>query len=156
MENLNEAHRGGGFCLSKAGLARNATTATAIDIAAPNGAGVDYCIGGALYHKADAAAIALSAHAAQPADTTCLYLVCLDSNRNLSSVKGGDVKNVDLANKAAVIHFPGVPADKCAIGVIKVKTVAVTFTARTTALNASGVTATFTDLFAVPTAPLAS
>ena len=156
MENLNEAHRGGGFCLSKAGLARNVTTATAIDIAAPNGAGVDYCIGGALYHKADAAAIALSTHAAQPADTTCLYLVCLDSNGNLSSVKGGDVKNVDLANKAAVIHFPGVPAGKCAIGVIKVKTVAVTFTAGTTALNASGVTATFTDQFAVPTAPLAS
>ena len=156
MENLNEAHRGGGFCLSKAGLARNVTTATAIDIAAPNGAGVDYCIGGALYHKADAAAIALSAHAAQPTDTTCLYLVCLDSTGALSSVKGDDVKNVDLANKAAVIHFPGVPAGKCAIGVIKIKTVAVTFTARTTALNASGVTATFTDLFAVPTAPLAS
>lgn len=156
MENLNEAHRGGGFCLSKAGLARNATTATAIDIAAPNGAGVDYCIGGALYHKADAAAIVLSAHAAQSADTTCLYLVCLDSTGALSSVKGNDVKNVDLANKAAVIHFPGVPAGKCAIGVIKVKTVAVTFTAGTTALNASGVTATFTDLFAVPAAPLAS
>lgn len=156
MENLNEAHRGGGFCLSKAGLARNATTATAIDIAAPNGAGVDYCIGGALYHKADAAAIVLGAHAAQSADTTCLYLVCLDSTGALSSVKGDDVKNVDLANKAAVIHFPGVPAGKCAIGVIKIKTVAVTFTARTTALNASGVTATFTDLFAVPTAPLAS
>ena len=156
MENLNEAHRGGGFCLSKAGLARNATTATAIDIAAPNGAGIDYCIGGALYHKADAAAITLNTHTTQPADTTCLYLVCLDSNGNSSSVKGDDVKNVDLANKAAVIHFPGVPAGKCAIGVIKIKTVAVTFTARTTALNASGVTATFTDLFAVPTAPLAS
>lgn len=156
MENLNEAHRGGVFCLSKAGLARNATTATAIDIAAPNGAGVDYCIGGALYHKADAAAIVLSAHAAQSADTTCLYLVCLDSTGALSSVKGNDVKNVDLANKAAVIYFPGVPAGKCAIGVIKVKTVAVTFTAGTTALNASGVTATFTDLFAVPTAPLAA
>lgn len=156
MENLNEAHRGGTFCLSKAGLARNSTTASKVDIAAPNGAGVDYCIGGSLYHKADDTAIDLDAQPTQEADTTCLYLVCLDSTGSLSSVKGNDVKNVDLANKAAVIHFPGVPAGKCAIGVIKVKTVAVTFTAGTTALNASGVTATFTDLFAVPTAPLAS
>ena len=156
MENLNEAHRGGGFCLSKAGLARNSSTASKVDIAAPNGAGVDYCIGGALYHKADTASIALGAQPTQSDDTTCLYLVCLDSTGALSSVKGNDVKNVDLANGAGVIHYPAVPAGKCAIGVIKVKTVAVTFTAGTTALNASGVTATFTDLFAVPTAPLAS
>lgn len=156
MENLNEAHRGGTFCLSKAGLAQNATTEETVDIAAPNGAGVDYCIGGSLYHKADDTAIELDAQPTQEADTTCLYLVCLDTAGAVSTVKGKDVKNTDIANGAGVIYFPDVPAGKCAIGSIKINTVAVTFTAGTTALNASGVTATFTDLFAVPTAPLAS
>lgn len=156
MENLNEAHRGGTFCLSKAGLARNSTTASKVDIAAPNGAGVDYCIGGSLYHKADDTAIELDAQPTQEKDTTCLYLVCLDTAGAVSTVKGKDVKNTDIANGAGVIYFPDVPAGKCAIGAIKIKTVAVTFTAGTTALNATGVTATFIDLFAVPTAPLAS
>ena len=152
MENLNEAHRGGTFCLSKAGLAINATTKTNIGIAAPNGAGVDYCIGGALYHKADTASIALGAQPTQAADTTCLYLVCLDAAGTVSVVKGKDV-----VNGSGVIYYPDVPAGKCAIGVIKVKTTAaVTFTGGTTAFDATGVTATFTDLFAVPTAPLAS
>ena len=151
MENLNEAHRGGTFCLSKAGLAGNASTKTNIVIAAPNGAGVDYCISGALYHKADTASIALGAQPTQAADTTCLYLVCLNAAGTVSVVKGKDV-----ANGSGVIHYPAVPAGNCAIGSIKVKTVAVTFTGGTTALDATGVTATFTDLFAVPTAPLAS
>ena len=151
MENLNEAHRGGTFCLSKAGLAVNASTKTNIVIAAPNGAGVDYCIGGALYHKADTASIALGAQPTQAANTTCLYLVCLDAAGTVSVVKGKDV-----ANGSGVIHYPAVPAGNCAIGSIKVKTVAVTFTGGTTGLDATGVTATFTDLFAVPTAPLAS
>ena len=156
MENLNEAHRGGTFCMSKAGLAINATTKTNIGIAAPNGAGVDYCIGGALYYKADTASIALGAQPTQAADTTCLYLVCLGAEGALSVVKGKDTRNVDVADGAGVIHYPAVPAGKCAIGAIKVKTVAVAFTGGTTALDAAGITATFTDLFAVPTAPLAS
>ena len=154
MQNLNEAHRGGTFCLSKAGLAGNSTTKTHIDIAAPNGAGVDYCIGGALYHVADtsSASIDLGDQPTQAADTTCLYLVCLDAAGTVSVVKGKDV-----ANGSGVIHYPAVPAGNCAIGSIKVKTAAsATFTGGTTALDATGVTATFTDLFAVPTAPLAS
>ena len=152
MQNLNEAHRGGTFCLSKAGLAGNSSTKANIVIAAPNGAGVDYCIGGALYHKADTASIALGAQPTQAANTTCLYLVCLDAAGTVSVVKGKDV-----ANGSGVIHYPAVPAGMCAIGAIKVKTAAaVTFTGGTTNLDATGVTATFTDLFAVPTAPLAS
>lgn len=154
MQNLNEAHRGGTFCLSKAGLAGNSTTKTHINIAAPNGAGVDYCIGGALYHMADTAStpVALGAQPTQAADTTCLYLVCLDAAGTPSVVKGKDV-----VNGSGVIYYPDVPAGMCAIGAIKVKTAAaVTFTGGTTELDATGVTATFTDLFAVPTAPLAS
>ena len=155
MENLNEAHRGGTFCLSKAKLAQGTTT-NQIAIASPNGAGVDYAIGGILYHKPDVASVAMPAADEQAADTTCLYLVYLDSAGTLGTAKGEDVKNTDIANGAGAIHYPAVPAGKCTIGAIKIKTVGVTFTAGTTALNASGVTATFTDLFAVPTAPLAS
>ena len=40
--NLNDNNRGGTFCLSNAGLAIG-STASQIAIAAPNGAGVDYC-----------------------------------------------------------------------------------------------------------------
>lgn len=155
MENLNETSRGGTFCLSKAGLGKG-TTGKQIAIASPNGAGVDYAIGGILYHKADAASAAIPAAGEQAADTTCLYLVCLDSAGALGTAKGKDVKNTDIANNAGAIHYPAVPAGGCAIGAIKIKTVAVTFTAGTTAFDAAGVTATFSDLFAVPAAPLAA
>ena len=63
--NLSDNNRGGTFCLSKAGLAIG-STASQIAIAAPNGAGVDYCIKGVLYHKADAATAAITAAAARP------------------------------------------------------------------------------------------
>ena len=55
--NLNDNNRGGTFCLSNAGLAIG-STASQIAIAAPNGAGVDYCIKGISYYKADAATAA--------------------------------------------------------------------------------------------------
>ena len=48
--NLNDNNRGGTFCLSNAGLAIG-STASQIAIAAPNGAGVDYCIKGISYYK---------------------------------------------------------------------------------------------------------
>ena len=51
MLNLSELIKGGTLCLSKAGLVKGSTST--ISIAAPNGAGVDFAIGGLLYHKAD-------------------------------------------------------------------------------------------------------
>lgn len=154
--NLNEEPRGGTFCLSKAGLGIGGT-ASGVSIASPNGAGVDYCIGGILYSKLDAATVAITAATTQALLTKCLYLVCLDSAGALTTIKGTDVLVSDLTNGSRVLTWPDVPAGKCAIGAVKITLAnAATFTAGTTLLNATDVTATYYDLFAVPTAPLAS
>lgn len=154
MMNMNEAHKGGNFCLSKAGLGIG-STATQVAIAAPNGAGVDYCIQGIAYHKADAASVAITAAAAQPVLTTCLYLVCLDAAGTLSTVKGENVLNADLTAGTKVLQWPVPTAGTCPIGCVKVKCEnAATFTAGTTELSASDVTDTYYDLFSIPAAPL--
>lgn len=148
--------RGFTGALSTAGLGIG-STATQVSLAAPNGAGTDYAIAGIAYHKADAASVAITAATAQAADTTCLYLVCLDSGGTLSTVKGDDVLNTALDAGTTVLHWPAQPANLCAIGAIKVKTVAVTFTAGTTNLSAAGVTDTYYNFAAgMPIAPLAS
>ena len=148
--------RGFTGALSRAGLGIG-STASQVSLAAPNGAGTDYAIGGIAYHKADAASVAITAAPAQAADTTCLYLVCLDSGGTLSTVKGDDVLNTALNAGTAVIHWPIQPKGLCAIGAVKVKTVGVTFTAGTTNLNAAGVTATYYNFAAgMPHVPLAS
>lgn len=152
----HQDQRGFTGALSSAGLAIG-STASQVAIAAPNGAGVDFAIGGLAYHKADAASVAITAATAQAADTTCLYLVCLDSGGTLSTVKGTAVLNTDLTAGTKVVHWPTQPAGLCAIGAFKMKTVAVTFTAGTTNLNAAGCTATYYNFAAgLPIAPLAS
>jgi hypothetical protein len=154
MENLNEAHRGGTFCLSKAGLAIGSTKSQ-VAISAPNGAGVDFCINGIAYHKADAASSAITAAAAQPVLTTCIYLVCLSTNGTVSTVKGADVLNADLDSGTKVLQWPTPVAGTCPIGAVKVKcAVAATFTAGTTEFDAANLTTTYYDLFAIPSAPL--
>ena len=152
--NLSDNNRGGTFCLSKAGLAVGGTS-TGVAIAAPNGAGVDYCIDGVLYHKADAATVAITAAAVQPVLTTCLYLVCLNSSGTLSTVKGRAVLNADLVAGTDVLEWPEPTAGTCPIGAIKVKCESsATFTAGTTGLDAANITDTYYDLFTVPTEPL--
>ena len=152
--NLTDNNRGGTFCLSSAGLAIGSTKSQ-VAIAAPNGAGVDFCIGGVMYHKADAASSAITAAAVQPVLTTCLYLVCLNSSGTVSTVKGTAVLNAALAAGAAVLEWPTPAAGTCPIGALKVKCEnAATFTANTTLHDATGVTVTYYNLFTVPTAPL--
>lgn len=154
MINLNEAHKGGTFCLSKAGLAIGSTKSQ-VAIAAPNGAGIDYCINGLMYHKGDAASSAITAATAQPVLTTCIYLIQLDTSGTVSSVKGDDVLNADLVAGTKVLQWPKPTDGKCAIGAVKVKVEGTaTFTAGTTLFDATNVTATYYDFFAVPTAPL--
>ena len=155
MYNLNEIVKGGTFCLSKAGLKIGNGDAKDVDIAAPNGAGVDFCINGVLYHKADAADIPLTVHAAQAALTTCIYLVCLNASGTLSSVKGTEVLTAELTAGNKVLQFPAPVADTCPIGYVKVATAAATtFTTGTTELSAAGITDTYVDLFAIPVSPL--
>lgn len=142
--------------LSNAGLGIG-STASQVSLAAPNGAGTDYGIHGFSYHKADAASVAITAATAQAADTTCLYLVCLDSAGTLSTVKGSEVLNTALVAGTKVLQWPTKPANLCAIGAFKMKTVGVTFTAATTNLNAAGCTATYYNFASgMPNAPLAS
>jgi len=146
--NLNDITRGGTFCLSKAGLGIGSTEKQ-VSIAAPNGAGVDYCIKGIMYHKADAATVAITAGDVQPVLTTALYVVCLNSAGTLSTVKGGE------ALSGGILHWPEIDEDLCPIGAIKVALAdAATFTPGTTDLDASDVTATYYDFFAMPVAPL--
>jgi hypothetical protein len=153
MWNLSELAKGGTLCLSKAGL--HAGTTSTLDIAAPNGAGVDFVIGGKLYHKADTNTITVNACTIQPALYSCLYLVQLDTDGALTVVKGTQVLTDDLGRVA--LHWPEPTAGKCVIGAFRIDTaLGYTFTAGTTAIGTTGVTATFYDLLAVPDAPQAA
>jgi len=155
--NLNELARGGTVCLSKAGLIKHTGSVATITIAAPNGAGVDFAINGILYHKADTTNIALTAAAVQPVLTKCLYAVCLDSSGTLSTVKGTAQLTADLTAGTKVLAWPTPTVDTCCIGALKIQcAVAATFTAGTTLLDASDLTVTYYDLFAVPVSPLTS
>ena len=152
--NLNDNNRGGTFCLSNAGLAIG-STASQIAIAAPNGAGVDYCIKGISYYKADAATAAITAAGTQAVLTTCLYVICLNAAGTVSSVKGREVLNADLAAGTDVLEWPEVDEDVCPIGVVKVKCESTaTFTAGTTLFSAANVTDTYYNLFTIPSEPL--
>ena len=129
-----------------------------VAIAAPNGAGIDFCIDGIAYHKADAATdLPLTAAPAQGLLTKCLYLICIDSGGNVTSVKGDSALTADLVAGNDVLKWPALPAGKAPIGAVKMAvTTTYNFTAGTTALDATGCTATYYNLFSVPTAPLTS
>ncbi len=150
--NLNEDVRGGTFCLSKAGLGIG-STASGVKIAAPAGSGINYTINGICYYKVSTATIAITAAAAQAADTTCLYLVCLNAAGTLSTVKGTEVDTDEFIAGNAPLEWPHPVADTCPIGAIKVATTAA-FVAGTTLLSADAVTDTYYDLLTVPVAPL--
>lgn len=159
MDNMNNGIRGGTFCMSKAGLAIGDGAKTGTNsFAAPNGAGVDYCIDGIMYHKADAATVApFTAATAQGLLTKCLYLVCIDSAGTITTVKGTPQLTADLTAGTKVLQWPVPTAGTCPVGAVKIAvTTSYNFTAGTTALDATGVTATYYDFFAVPTAPLTS
>lgn len=156
MLNLSELVRGGTVCLSKAGIKIGNSDAKDLDIAAPNGAGVDYAINGIAYHKADAADIAITAATAQAELTSCLYLVCLNSSGTLSTVKGTEVTTADIG-VTKVLDWPSPAANTCPIAAVRVDTAeGYTFTAGTTNFSATGITDTYYDLFAVPDQPLRS
>ena len=156
MHQTFELERGGSFCLSKAGLAEGTNAAT-IQIAAPNGAGVDYCINGLMYHKADANNIAMNALAVQAVSTKCLYAVQLDAAGAVSLVKGDEELTADITAGNRVLHWPAPVEDRCVLGYILIETDdSNTFTSGTTDLSATGITATFIDVLAAPAAPRTS
>jgi len=145
------------MCLSKAGLKIGNSDTKDVDIAAPNGAGVDFCINGVLYHKADAADIALTAGHTIEDDEYAIILVLLDADGDLTSVMGDTASLAGVTAGPEQIHFPTPTADTCPIGYIKVlNETGSDFVSGTTALDTSGITDTYVDLFSVPVSPLTS
>jgi hypothetical protein len=162
MENFNNGTKGGNFCMSKAALAIGDGSKLGVAIASTVGTGMDYCIDGILYNKADAATdLPLSADDAQGLLTKCLYLICIDSAGAVTSVQGTPVLTADLTAGNEVLKWPELPADKAPIGAVKIQTTGTqNFTPGTTALDAGSgandITATYYDLFSVPVEPLTS
>lgn len=157
----------GSRCLTKATLAINAASAATVKTTGAT----SYTINGVFYtkaalaaqsfavtHREDGSAVtATDAAYVQPAETTVIYLVCLNAVGAVAVVQGGYAGQAVLyANdKSKVLTsdggVPEIPAGYIAIGAVKVATAAATtFTPGTTALDAAGVTATYFDLSMVP------
>lgn len=156
--NLNEEGKGGTFCMSKAGLAIGDGAKTGIALASVVGTGTDFCIDGILYNKADSATnVPFTADVIQPVLTKCLYLVSINSAGTIATTKGKAVLTADLVAGVAVLKWPDLPANSAPLGGVKIAcALAATFTAGTTALDATNVTATYYDLFNVPSGNLTS
>ncbi len=155
--NMSELPVGGTMCHSSAGLAIGSGDAKDLDIAAPNGAGVDYSINGISYHKADAADIAITAHTVQAVSTSCMYLVCLNTSGTLSTVKGTEVLTASITAGTDVLQWPQPVVDTCPIGGVRVDTNgSTTFTGGTTDFSAAGVTDTYYNIMLVPDEPFRS
>lgn len=154
-------------CMTKITLAINAASAATVKT---TGA-INYTIGGIFYtaaalsnkaitvtHRADGSAVtANDAAYVQPAETTVVYVLALNAAGTLAVVQGSYAgQSITFsADKSRVITgtgaIPALPAGYCPIGAIKVKTAAATtFTPATTALDAAGLTVTFSDLSQLP------
>ena len=155
QDTLGFSGQSGAF--SKAGLTEGTTSAT-IQIAAANGAGVDFGIDGNAYHKADTNNITVTAHAIQAVSTSCLYLVQINSAGTVSTKKGNTVLTADLGVIGGSLQWPIPDADSVALGGYKVAlNASTTFTNATTDLGAAGVTDTYYDfLGGIPLAPQTS
>jgi len=155
MINLSEIVRGGTFCLSKAGLAIGSDTAK-VKIAAPNGAGVDFSIGGKLYHKADTADCFTLSGTDVTALYSCIFVLGLDKDGTAHAAHGVEVLTANVAAGLAQLTFPESDSDVCPIGYLRVDAGASLFDPGTTALSGGTVTATYVDCFAIPDAPIVS
>ncbi len=153
--NLSNFTTGGTFCLSKAGLAEGTNAAT-IKTAAPNGAGIDFCIGGVLYHLADGDNIAMTACDVQADLTTCLYTISVGATGTVTTTKGTEVLTAQLGDGNSNISWPTPSVAGAVIGGIKVVTSGATFTSGTTDLGAGTVTDTYYDFFCLPGTVVAS
>jgi hypothetical protein len=136
----------GNRCLNFVGLVIGSGTTSAVNYDA-----FDFIIGGRAYEQAagvDEALTVLDYYGTtnvQAADTTCFYLVVIDAAGVEYTIKGKDDETTEL---------PGVPDGYALMGIIKIVTVAVTFTIGTTAFDAAGITDTFYDYIHAPvTAP---
>lgn len=151
MDNL-KLSQGGSFALTAGGLAEG-TNANTYQTANT----ITYVTDGVFRSKGATNNVAFSAgHATVPVSSSCLYLVCLDSGGNFSTVAGRAVPTADVTAGFRALEWPAPPVgDIAVVGAIRVDTNAsATFTPGSVDLSASGITDVFYDLFAVPTRPL--
>jgi len=157
MFNLNgEQARGGTLCLSKAGLQLGSTSDLGIDIAAPNGNGVDFCINGVMHHAADADSDLVTAGQTIADGYSAIILVCMSSASTpvMTSVLGTAVLTADLTAEACACHYPAPTVGTCPIGALYVMNASGSdFVTGTTEFDATDITTQYIDLFAVPAAP---
>ena len=150
MLNLSEIVKGGTLCLSKAGLAIGGTTSKA-RTNAPNGAGIDFAVGGKLYHIADADDNITFTAKTVTALYSCVFTICALVGGTLSTVAGTLVLTTSVAAGTPLL-VPEATAGTCPIGYIRVDAGTSVFTAGTTALTGGTVTVTYVDCFALPDA----
>jgi len=146
-----EVPKGLTACLSKAGLARG-TTNTELATAAPNGAGIDFVINGIAYNMLDDASTASipGALTTQAALTQCLYLFQVNAGGTMLVTKGEEKLTTRLYATGTLaqeaLEWPAPTATYCPVGGYRIALAgAATYTAGTTNLNATNVTATFYD-----------
>jgi hypothetical protein len=154
MLNLSELVRGGTFCLSKAGLAIAGTTSK-VKTAAPNGAGVDFAIGGKLYHLVDTDNFWTLSGADITALHSCIFVLGVDKDGTMHIAKGTEQLTTDVT-AGTPLEFPVIDSDVCALGYIRIDAGASLFDPGTTALTGGTVTVTYVDCFAIPDAPIVS
>ena len=129
----------GNMCFGAAGLAEGTNANT---IKTTNA--IHYAIGGKNYYKAATDNVAMTACAAQAANTTCLYVITINSSGTVKITKGTD---------GVTTYLPTAPTDECVIGAMKIALASgATFTSGTTDLGAANVTDTFADLTFFPVA----
>lgn len=155
-------------CLSKATLAINAASAATFKTTGTT----TYTVDGVLYTKAALSAQAFSADATvqarvsgqsgfyvQPVSSTVYYVVVLDAAGTVKVIQGiyngytGPGPNPIVGDAGMNFGVPEDIGDYSPLGIIKVTTNgATTFTPGTTALDAAGLTVTYTDVCMLPSA----
>lgn len=126
----------GNMGLDYAGLAEG-TNATTIKTTYA----ISYRIGGQLFYKAATDNIAMTACAAQAANTTCYYLVSINASGTVKLTKGTDGSTT----------LPALPTSEVPIGVMKIAlSGGATFTSGTTDLGASNVVETWAHIGYIP------
>lgn len=159
MNETLEIPRGFTGALSKAGFAIGDGAKTGFSQAAPNGAGLDFAVNGIACHKADSATnVPFTAATQQALLTKCLYLIQITAAGTYSTKKGDEVLTADLTAGKTALQWPEPDANCCPAGGVKIACAsAATFTAGTTALDATNVTATYYDFAGgMPSAGLTS
>lgn len=131
----------GNRCLSAVTLAINAGSAATFKTTGTT----TYIVDGVFKTKAALSAQAFTAgHTPVPPSTTCYFVVGLNAGGTVKTFQGG-------CRAGKVGKLPELEDGYTPIGIIKIVTNgSTTFTPGTTALDAAGVTATYTDVSVLP------